>query len=175
MHKNKKAKAGAKASGQPETATEPKGFKLLASTARILERLIPSLAAISQKEDAAKAAADKAAADIEKRTESAKADWRAIASEHKDKAERKALAQRIHKALMADHDLSSQRASDMLKKIGLGGLIRADHKKPRVELPDGIVELLFELADEKLGADGDKVKTALSRAYGKARDVYRKG
>ena len=178
MPTNSKAKKTAKTEKAPTTAgavVKEAAVKVLASTERVLTRVVGALASLAGLQDSAKSAAEKAKVTITEKIDSVKVDWKAVASEHKDKAERKALAARIHKALQADHGLSSQRASEMLKVLGLDGLLFAKHQKVRVELPDGIVEMLFTFADEKLGADGEKVKTALSRAYGKARDVYRKG
>lgn len=150
-------------------------LNLAASTARIFSRVVSGLANVESIQTAAKIAADTAKENLAKAVEAVKSDWKAVASEHKDKAERKELARRIHAALQAaPHRLSSQRASDMLKVLGLDGLLYAKHQKVRVELPDGLVEAVFAFVDEKLEADGEKVKTALSRAYGKARDVYRK-
>lgn len=175
MPKNTKAKKTEKtAETKTAPATEPK-LTILASTQRVLSRVVGGLASLAGMQDNAKTAAEKAKAAITEKTDSVKTDWKSVSLEHKDKADRKALAARIHKALVAEHGLAPQRASDMLKVLGLDGLLFAKHSKVRVELPDGIVEMLFTFADEKLGADGEKVKTALSRAYGKARDVYRKG
>jgi hypothetical protein len=162
----------------PATASKVRAsaVNLAASTLRVFSRIAPALAKILAKKDAAKAAAEQSKAEIETLLTSAKADWKVVASEHKDKAERKTLAVKLHKALQeAPFGLTSPRASEALDLIGLGGLIRAKHTKDRVILPEGTAETVFAFVDKLLGEDGEKVKTALSRAYGKAREVYRKG
>ena len=160
----------------PTTASKVRAaaVSMAASTLRVFARLAPALAKVDKLKEAAKKAAAESKEKIDETLESAKADWKVVAREHKDKADRKALAVRLHKALQAaPHNLPSPRASERLKDIGLGGLIKAEHKKVRVELPDGTAEAVFNYVDKLLNEDGEKVCTALSRAYGKARDVYR--
>ena len=178
-----KAKAKTKSTAASSAETPAKASKvraaavnLAASTLRIFSRIAPALAKVLTLKDNAAAAAKASKEAIETAITAAKADWKSVASEHKDKAERKALAVKLHKALQeAPLGLSSPRASEALDLIGLGGLIRAKHTKVRVELPEGTAEKVFAFVDQLLAEDGEKVKTALSRAYGKARDVYKKG
>ncbi len=168
----------------PATASKVRAsaVNMAASTLRCFSRIAPALAKILQLKDAAKLAAKEAKESIETAIESAKADWKVVAREHKDKADRKALAVKLHKALQAaPFNLTSPRASEALDQIGLGGLIVTKHKKVRVELPAGFAEAVFAFVDghaDLRGLEesdkGEKVKTALSRAYGTARDVYRK-
>lgn len=179
--KNTKAKKKSPAASPAETpATASKvraaAVNMAASTLRVFSRIPAALAKILQKKDEAKAAAEQSKTEIEALLTAAKKDWRVVASEHKDKADRKTLAVQLHKALQEKpFGLASPRASEALDLIGLGGLIRAKHQKVRVELPEGTAEAVFAYVDKLLNEDGEKVKTALSRAYGKARDVYRKG
>lgn len=180
MKKTQKAKntTAAITAETPATASKVRAsaVNLAASTLRVFSRIAPALAKVLTLKDNAAAAAKASKEAIEAAITSVKADWKVVASEHKDKADRKTLAVKLHKALQeAPLGLSSPRASEALDLIGLGGLIRAKHQKVRVELPEGTAETVFAFVDKLLGEDGEKVKTALSRAYGKARDVYRKG
>jgi hypothetical protein len=150
---------------------ETKATGVLASIARLMGRLVGNVARIAGAEDNLTATIEKAKAALAVQLEAAKDDWRAIRSEVKDKAERKALAQSIYNALQAaPHNLKPQRASDVLKKIGIQ--IREKSPTEATNVADENIEQLFQLADRLEQQDPRRVCALLSRAYGRGRKVY---
>jgi hypothetical protein len=163
----KKAKTEKKARA---IVAETKTSGLLASTARILSRLVGALAGIASGEDKLSAHVESAKAALAAQIEAAVADWRAIKSEHKDAADRKKLARAIYDALTKEHGLAPQRASDVLKRIGVQ--LREKAATSKTDIAPENVEQLFLLADKLEGGNGERVTALLSRAYGKGRKVY---
>ena len=150
---------------------ETKATGVLASIARLMGRLVINVARLAGNEDNLSATIEKAKAALAVQLEAAKDDWRAIRSEVKDKAERKALAESIYKALQAaPHNLKPQRASDVLKKIGIQ--IRQKGATDATNIDDANIEQMFQLADRLEKQDGRRVTALLSRAYGRGRKVY---
>lgn len=151
---------------------ETKVQGILASTARVLSRLVAGLATYSKEELTLKKTIENAKAALETRIESLKADWKAIKAEHKDPKERKALEQSIYDALqVAPFGLAKQRATEVCRKIGI--VLRPKGETVRTAVAKENIEKLFLLADKLEEGDGRRVCALLSRAYGKGRDVYR--
>ena len=150
---------------------ETKVQAVLASSARILSRLVIKVAGIVCKDADLAAYLEKNKAALELQRESAKEDWRSIRSETKDKAAQKSLAQSIYNALIAEpHNLAPQRASDELKRLGIK--IRDKSKTEATNVSDENIEQLFQLADNLEKQDPRRVCALLSRAYGRGRKVY---
>ena len=149
---------------------ETKTQSLLASTARIMSRLVGSLVKIASGEDSLAAHVEKTKATLKAQIDAAVEDWRAIKAEHKEPAERKALAQSIYNALTKEHGMAAQRASEVLKRIGVS--IRDKAKTEATNIEAANIEQLFMLADKLENGDGRRVCALLSRAYGKGRKVY---
>ena len=149
---------------------ETNTFGLLASTARILSRLVGGLVKIASGEDSLAAHVEKTKATLKAQIDAAVEDWRAIKAEHKEPADRKVLAQSIYNALTKENGLTAQRASDVLKRIGVR--IRDKAKTDATNIDDANIEQMFQLADRLEKQDGRRVTALLSRAYGKGRKVY---
>ena len=150
---------------------ETKVSGVLASIARLMGRLVVNVARIAGSEDNLTETIAKAKAVLAEQLEAAQDDWRAIRSEVKGKPERKALAQSIYDALLAaPHNLKPQRASDVLKKIGIQ--IREKSPTDATNIDDANIEQMFQLADRLEKQDGRRVTALLSRAYGRGRKVY---
>lgn len=150
---------------------ETKVQGILASTARVLSRLVAGLATYSKEELTLKKTIENAKAALETRIEGLKSDWRAIKAEH-DPKERKALEQSIYDALqVAPFGLAKQRATEVCRKIGI--VLRPKGETVRTAVAKANIEQLFQLADTLEEQDGRRVCALLSRAYGKGRDVYR--
>ncbi len=163
----KKAKTEKKARA---VVAETKTAGLLASTARILSRLVGGLVKIASGEDSLAAHVEKTKATLKAQIDAAVEDWRAIKAEHREPAERKALAQSVYNALTKEHGMTPQRASEVLKRIGVQ--IREKAKTEATNVSAENIEQLFMLADKLENGDGRRVCALLSRAYGKGRKVY---
>jgi hypothetical protein len=147
-----------------------KASYILASTKRILSRLLTSLASIALKQDDLAAVVKKGKEATAALIEAAVEDRRAIWAEQKTEAERKAVGQGLYDALTKDHGLTPQRASDVLKLVGIK--IGNKNKVVALDVSAENIEQLFLLADKLEGQDPRRVCALLSRAYGKGRKVY---
>jgi acyl-CoA reductase-like NAD-dependent aldehyde dehydrogenase len=148
---------------------ETKEQGLLASTKRVFARLASSLAKIAGQQDTLAAHVEKSkeaiAALLEEATDDRKAIWSECSPE-----ERKAVGKRLYDELVKTHKLKPQRASDVLKQVG----IKIGNKSTveALDVDKEHVEQLFLLADKLEKKDPRKVCALLSRAYGKGRKVY---